>query len=220
MINASIGVVGLRNFKIRCLIWILIAVTFAAGTAGCGEGGVDQTLINTISEIEKSTYELNTLKISYSQYKQRTDKYISEYFTSFFIVGNIIYAEDGFISAISGKEYSEKDWAGMSLDELKKIGEPLVRSLNVNKPGYNYKSCEISKVYDGSKSSTFPQQKYIYVKRAAQTDNLTIPIYKKYTFMEYNKSFVLFAFETVGPIKGKELAHGNERVIFTRNINF
>lgn len=211
------GVYMKTTFMRKVLILLLITIIPVIGAVGCGNRGTNQTLLNTVSEIEKSTYQLNTVKISYADYKKSTDKYLSKYFPSFY--RDIIYTNQNFVNAITGKDYTEKDWLGMSFEEIKKIGEPLSQSLALNVLDYNYKSCEISKVYDGSKSSSLPQMKYVFVRRDIQMDGTNVPLYKKYTFINDGKSYVLSSFEKVYVPKGQELTFGNEKVDFVQNIN-
>lgn len=215
----------------RYLILLLTTIILVIGAIGCDNKDTNQTLLDTVSEIERSTYELNTLKISYADYKKSTDKYLSKYFPSFYIQGNNIYAEEGLVKAITGKDYTEKDWAGMSLEEIKKIGEPLSQSIAINAISFNYKSCGISKVYEDSNSGSSPKMKYVFVRRDVQFDstNLNIPLdkkytfnepsYRKYTFMKDGKSYVLTSFEVVSVSKSQELTYGNEKVDFDQTIN-
>lgn len=202
------------------LILLLTTIILAIGAIGCGNKDTNQTLLNTVSEIERSTYELNTVKISYADYKKSTDKYLSKYFPSLYIVGNIIYAENRLVNAITGKDYSEKDWLGMSFEEIKKIGEPLSQSIAVNTSNYNYKSCGISKVYEDSKSDSSLQMKSVFVRRDIQLiDGTNVPLYKKYTFIKDGKSYGLLSLINASISKGQELTYGNEKVDFAQNIN-
>lgn len=207
-------------FARKNLILLLTTITLVIGAIGCGNKDTNQTLLDTVSEIERSTYELNTLKISYADYKKSTDKYLSKYFTSFYIQGNNIYAETGLVKAITGKDYTEKDWANMSLEEIKKIGEPLSQSIAVNTSNYNYKSCSISKVYEDSKSGSSLQMKSVFVRRDIQLiDGKNVPLYKKYTFIKEGKSYGLFSLINASISKGQELTRGNEKVDFDQTIN-
>jgi hypothetical protein len=202
------------------LIWLLIAIILVIGAIGCANKNTNQTLLCMVSEIEKSTYDLNTVKISYADYKKSTDKYLSKYFPSFYIQGNIIYTNNGLVKVITGKDYTEKDWLGMSFEEIKKIGEPLSQSIAVNVLSYNYKSCGISKVYEDTKSGSSLQMKSVFVRRDIQMiDGTNAPLYKKYTFIKDGKSYVLLSFENASVSKGQELTHGNEKVDFVQNIN-
>lgn len=208
------------------LILLLTTIILVIGAIGCDNKDTNQTLLDTVSEIERSTYELNTLKISYADYKKSTDKYLSKYFPSFYIQGNNIYAEEGLVKAITGKDYTEKDWAGMSLEEIKKIGEPLSQSIAINVISFNYKSCRISKVYEDSNSSSSLKVKYVFVRRDVQFDSpldkkytFNEPSYRKYTFMKDGKSYVLTSFKVVSVSKGQELTYGNEKVDFNQIIN-
>lgn len=202
------------------LILLLTTIILVIGAIGCGNKNTDQTLINAVSEIEKSTYKLNTVKISYADYKKSTDKYLSKYLTSFYIEGNIIYTDKGLVKAITGKDYTEKDWLGMSFEEIKKIGEPLSQSIAVNTSNYNYKSCGISKVYKDSKSDSSIQMKSVFVRRDIQLiDGTNVPSYKKYTFIKDGKSYGLLSLINASISKGQELTHGNEKVDFVQTIN-
>lgn len=221
------------SFYITAVIIILICCAGFALISNPGhilynDEDTNQTLLNTVSEIEKSTYELNTLKISYADFKKSTDKYLSKYFTSFYTEGNNIYAENGFVKDMTGKDYTEKDWAGMSFEEIKKIGEVISPSIAINKISYNYKSCGISKVYDDSISSSL-QKKTVFVRRDVHFDNTNTPIdekiiidtlvYVKYTFFQDGKSYVLQSLKYVYVPQGQELTYGNEKVDFVQNIN-
>lgn len=201
------------------LILLLTTITLLIGAIGCGNKDTNQKLLNTVSEIEKSTYELNTVKISYADYKKSNDKYLSKYFPSLYTQGNIIYANKDIVNAITGKDYSEKDWLGMSFEEIKKIGEPLSQSIAANVVSFNYKSCGISKVYEDTKSGSSLQRKYVFVRRDVQIDGTDAPLYKKYTFIKDGKSYVLLSFENVSVSKSQELTYGNEKVDFVQNIN-
>jgi hypothetical protein len=144
---------------------------------------------------------------------------MSKYFTSFYNSIRIIYANDQYVFDITGKHYTEKDWQGLSLDLLKRIGEPLVRSIGNNILDFNYTSFDISKVYDdtGNSISSF---KYIYTGHKIEYNNQNLHAYYKYTFKKEGRSYVLFSIEAMpGDPKNEGTTHGNEKVEFLQNTN-
>jgi hypothetical protein len=191
------------------------------GSGQSGAGKASQDLLDAVIDMEKSRYELNNLKISYSEYKQRTDKYLSEYYTSLYNPANTIYANDRLVrlvTAVTGRNYTEKDWQGLSLEELRSKLEPLVQSIAVNSVAFNYTSFEVSKVYgDSSGSSPSLYFKYIYIKFPCQDDSRTVNLYKEYTFKKEGDKYILFAIDDM-PSNTKELTYKNETVEFVRNI--
>lgn len=205
----------LKGLKLM-LPLVLIFVTL--GLTACNKKDSNPDLLNAVTEMEKGTYQLNNLKITYDQYNEKTQKYLTKYFPSLFVDGNVIYANK-LASSIAGRSLMESDLKGMSLDELKKVGEPLKQSLDMNTSTFNYKSCEISKVYDDNKSSGSPQLKHIFVKRNNQLDDLKAPIYMHYTFIKEGKSYILQSFSNAGVMPNKELKFGDENVEFTQSIN-
>lgn len=197
------------------------AVSLTNSGKGSGQGKMDeapQDLLDAVIDMEKSRYELNNLKISFSEYKQRTDKYLSKYYTSLYNPANTIYANDGLVAAVTGRNYTEKDWQDLSLEELKRKLEPLVQSIAVNSVAFNYTSFEVSKVYgDSSGSSPSLYFKYIYIKFPCQDDSRTVNLYKEYTFKKEGDKYILFAIDDM-PSNTKELTYKNETVEFVRNI--
>lgn len=200
------------------LLLPLVLIFVTLGLTACNKKDPNPDILNAVTEIEKSTYELNNLKITYDQYNEKTQKYLTKYFSSLFVNGNVIYANN-LASSIAGRSYTENDLKGMSLDELKKFGEPLKQSLDLNTSAYNYKSCEISKVYDDNKSSGSPHLKHIFVKRNSQLDDLKAPIYMHYTFIKEGKSYILQSFGNAGVMPKQELKYGDQKVEFTQSIN-
>lgn len=180
----------------------------------------NQNLINAVVEIEKSTYELNTLAINYDEFKQKTNKYLSSYVTSFYKKEYNIYAQDEYVYAITGKHYSEKDWIGLSLDELKKIGEPLSKSVLLNIKNFDYSAFEISKVFeDNTDDSSSFHFSYVFVKHPIQMGNETKDIYIKYAFKKENNKYVLFSIDNILLKEDEKLTYANENVKFEQKIN-
>lgn len=206
-----------KTFTLAIIIIIVIIIIVVTSIAAFGKNK-DKIFQNTTIDIEKNVYKLNTLAITYNEFKQNTDKYLSNYFPSFY--NQSMYAQDGFVYAITGKHYSEKDWAGLSMDELKKVGEPLYKSLLINVAGLNYSSFEVSKVFDDNSGSQ--HFKYVFVKYTINFDNVTRPLYKKYTFIKVDNKYVLFSIEgiTLNNLnKNKELQYANENVKFEKKVN-
>lgn len=211
-------------FKKKSSLPLLITIILLVGVTGYmffnkrGDKDINKNLLKAVTEIEISTYKLNTLKITYDEFQRRTDNYLSKYIPSFYKSGNIIYAENKFVSLIAGREYLEEDWKGMSLEEMKKIGEPLRQSLVLNMIDYNYKTSEISKVYEDNNSDNAAQFKHIFVKHILQIDNQSKPSYKQYTFKKEGSSYVLFSIRLV-QANDEELSYNNNAVEFIKNIN-
>lgn len=181
---------------------------------------INQNILNIVTEIEKSNYELNTLKITYDEYSQNTNKYLSKYITSFYDGNNIIYANDHFLFPITGKHYEEKDWKGLSLEELKKIAEPLIVTINLNSIGYFYNSYDISKIYDDNNNSdTSMHYKHLYIKHTQQSGNTNYTFYKQYTFKREENNYALFSIRNLIENYNKELTYGKEKVEFNENVS-
>jgi hypothetical protein len=122
------------------------------------------------------------------------------------------------VSAVTGRNYTEKDWQSLSLEELRDKLDSLVQSIAVNSAAFSYTSFEVSKVYDDiSGSSPSLYFKYIYIRFPCQVDSRTVNLYKKYTFKKEGNSYILFAIDYM-PSNTKEVAYKNETVQFVRNI--
>jgi hypothetical protein len=179
---------------------------------------IDQNILKTVEEIEKSAYKLNTVKISYDEYIQRTDKYLSKYFTSFYKVQLIFYANDSIY--VTGKHLQEKDYKGMSLDDLKQKVEPALQVISAQLPSYFYVSYGVSKVFDdNSNSQTSMHYKSIFIKHIHQIDNKEYTLYKQYKFKREGNEYVLFSINDLVNYRDKDLLYGNEKVEFTESIN-
>lgn len=208
--------------KKKSFFLLLLGVIFVIGVTGYIVFGrntnkaVNGNILKTVKEIEISTNQLNTLQISYDEFKNRTDKYTTNYFTSFYKLGNIIYAENKLVTFITGKEYVEKDWDGMSLDEIKKIGETLRKSLITTDIGYNCKKIFISKAYEDDAL----QLKHIFVKHIAQFNNQEIPFYEQYTFKKEGNLCKLFSTRPIILRDGQELKYGAEKIEYVENVDF
>lgn len=206
---------------IKSIILIIIFASFFVGTiTGCSkkdENDINKSISSIVNEIEKNNYELNTLEISFSDYTEKTDKYLSKYFNSFY-PKNIIYSSDNFVYAITGKHYEENDWKNMSLDELKQIGEPLIDALKLNTIGGFYNTYEISKVYDDSNDSK-SNYKNVFIKHSEKNNGNDYILYKQYTFKKEGSDYVLFSIRNLTENYNKELKYGDKVVEFAETIN-
>jgi hypothetical protein len=181
---------------------------------------VNNEIMEMIAEIETSNHDINTLKISYEDYMKRTDAFLSKYVTSFYKQNDIIYAEDNIVFAITGKHYKEDDWKGMPLEELKKIGEPLMQSLSLYKKAYFYNSFDISKIYDDSGNSDNSLRfKHVYVHHNYNISEKNYIPYKKYIFKKEGNAYVLFSISLIIEDPKEELKFGNEKVEFIKSVN-
>lgn len=196
---------------------IIVVLTIAATAVMVLGSNKRNSYQDTVADIENNLYKLNNLTITYDEFKQNTDKYLSKYLSSFYDQSYNIYAQDGFVNAIAGKHYSEKDWTGLSLNELQKIGEPLSKSLSLHTGVFNYSSYELSKVYDDN--SNPPQFKYIFVKYTTSFADYKTDLYKRYRFIKEDDKYVLFSAGYMNPAKNEELTYDNEKVKFEKVIN-
>lgn len=212
--------------KRNVYITVTVVVIFLMGIMAIASFGRNKSkdnnksFQNTVIDIEKNIYKLNTLAISYDEFKQNTDKYLSSYVPNFYKQSYNIYAQDRFVYSYTGKHYSEKDWTGLTLNQLKKIGERLSKSVFAFSGAFNYSSFEISNVFeDNSNSNPSLHFKYIFVKYLINIDSVTVPLYKKYAFKKENGNFVLFSIEYIQAVKNQELEYANEEVKFVQKIN-
>lgn len=147
-------------------------------------------------DIEKTIYNLNSLKISYNEFSSKTKKYYSIYYPNMFRPQLNIYANESLVKSINGNQLTEEQYNKLSLDNLKKIGDPLLKSLNLSTFRYSYSVIQLSKVYSiTSNSKDSLSFKYIYVKKTGYTNKNDLSLYRKYTFAKVNRHYVLFSIE-------------------------
>lgn len=209
-----------KLFRTKSFIWtivlfmIIIGATSITACNKIDDKEINQNILNKVTEIEKSAHELNTLKITYDEYTQRTDKYLSKYFKSFYNPELIMYAYTLGLGAPV-----EKDWKGMPLDEIKKIGEPLILALSGHSRMYFYTSFDVSKVFDdNSSSNTSLHYKHIFIRYILPFDNEDFTGYKRYIFKREGDDYVLFSIRSQLVEPGEELTYGEEKVEFPKNI--
>lgn len=160
----------------------------------------DNTLINSVLDIEKATYDVNNLKISYKEFKSKIIKYCSKYYPSMF--ESTIYSGNQLsmigVTISPENQLTEEQCNELSLDDAKKEFDELkegLKEMEINSlfPGLSYSAIQLSKVYsDLDKSSQSLSFKHIYVKRKLAEVNNT-SIYTKYTFVKEANSYILFS---------------------------
>ncbi|MCX7903305.1 MAG: hypothetical protein N2486_02230 [Caloramator sp.] len=185
------------------------------------KGTNDKYLLDSVIEIEKSIYELNNLKIPYSEFMKKTKKYLSDYFQSFYKEGIVVYANDDLVYSVTNKHFSEVDWIELNPKEFEKIAKIIYESSKINTIGYNPIFIKVSKIYDDAPvSNQNTQFKHVFVKRVQKSDGKDVEIFYKYNFIKDNDKYILFSIEPLILNSNESLKFNNTKVEFIKTLTF